>query len=283
MAIGLTARPLAFYFNDIQTDHVAIRPDSKKSSEEEQNPGPSTEQDMLMREVDDAVRQDQFGTAAKRYGIPAGILLVLGLAGFGGWLYWNDQERTRLEQGSEQLVTALDEIEGGALEAADEKLVVLVEQGEPGAATAALMARAGIALNEGRDGDAVKLYDQIAADLRAPQPYRDLAAIRSVAANFDSLDPQEVVDRLKTLAVPGNPWFGSAGELVGMAYLAQDKQDLAGPLFAEIAKNEDVPDSLRGRTRQIAGLLGYDAVPDIDVVLTGTESSDAAEPPQTAE
>ena len=67
------------------------------------------------------------------------------------------------------------------------------------------------------------------------------------------------------LAVPGNAWFGSAGELVGAAYLRQNRADLAGPLFAAIAKDKDVPESIRSRTQQLAGLLGVDAVTDPEV------------------
>ena len=40
-----------------------------------------------------------------------------------------------------------------------------------------------------------------------------------------------------------------------------------GPLFAAIAQDEEVPQSLRSRTRQLAGLLGYDAVDDVDAAL----------------
>lgn len=235
---------------------------------------------MLLREVDDAVRQDQLGGAVKKFGIPGAILLVVALAGFGGWLFWSARDEARLEQGSEQLVTALDQIEAGGDAAAEAKLAALADDGAPGVAAAANMARAGLALKAGRVEDAVALYDQIAAAADAPQPYRDLAAIRSVAANFDQLEPQDVVDRLKPLAVPGNPWFGSAGELVGMAYLDQDKRDLAGALFAEIAKDEDVPETLRARTRQIAGLLGHDAVTEADLALTEGEPGGDTEQPQ---
>ena len=77
------------------------------------------------------------------------------------------------------------------------------------------------------------------------------------------MKPEDVVVRLKPLAVPGNPWFGSAGELLGMAYLKQGHKDLAGPLFATIARDKDTPDSLRARIRQMAGLLGFDAIDDI--------------------
>ncbi len=71
------------------------------------------------------------------------------------------------------------------------------------------------------------------------------------------MKPDDVIARLKPLAKPGNPWFGSAGELVAMAYLKQGKRDLAGPLFASIAKDENAPKSMRSRARQMAGMLGY--------------------------
>ena len=126
-----------------------------------------------------------------------------------------------------------------------------------------------------------KLYEGIANDENAPKPYRDLASIRATAIQFDKLQPQAVIDRLKPLATPGNPWFGSAGELVAMAYLKQGKKDLAGTLLAAIAKDEDVPETLRSRTRQLAGLLGYDAVVDVDKTLAELREAEggASAPP----
>jgi hypothetical protein len=70
--------------------------------------------------------------------------------------------------------------------------------------------------------------------------------------------------------------------MVGMAYLAQGKKNLAGPLFAAIAKDEKVPQTLRGRARQLAGVLGYDAVVDVDKTLADmreeTANADAPVP-----
>jgi hypothetical protein len=100
----------------------------------------------------------------------------------------------------------------------------------------------------------------MAADSSLDQPYRDLALIRQTTIEFDALKPQQVVDRLKPLAVEGAPWFGSAGELVAIAYMKMRKPELAGPMFAAMAKDENVPQSIRSRARQMAGLLGIDAV-----------------------
>jgi hypothetical protein len=51
--------------------------------------------------------------------------------------------------------------------------------------------------------------------------------------------------------------------MVAMAYLKQDRKDLAGPLFAKIAKDKNMPDTLRERARQMAGTLGVDSLDDV--------------------
>lgn len=261
---------------------MALPPDSEQSRADQLAARRAAEQEVLLREVDEAVRQDQLGNAAKRYGWAVGGALILALAAFGGYLFWQDRRETRLEQASETLITTLDKLEAGQIDQAEDDLAALAADGSNATAISAKMARAGIALQANRREEAVALFDEIAADADAPQPYRDLATLRSVATRFEEMQPQQVVDRLKTLATPGNPWFGSAGELVAMAYLKQGKQDLAGPLFAAIAKAEDVPQTLRSRTRQMAGLLGYDAVVDVDETLAQmrneTEAATASAP-----
>jgi len=222
---------------------------------------------VLLREVDDAVRKDELDSVFKRYGWAIGGAVVLGLAAFGGWLVWESHSEGQIEERSEKLVAAFDKLQAGQIQQAGDELATLSEDGSSATALSAKLARAGIALRDNRQAEAVQLYESIASDDDAPKPYRDLAAIRAVAIQFEQLDAQKVIDRLKPLAVPGNPWFGSAGELVAMAYLKQGKRELAGPLFAAIAKDEDVPQTLRSRTRQIAGQLGYDAVVDVDETL----------------
>ena len=260
---------------------MALKPDSEQTRADELAARRDREQEVLLREVDDAVRQDQLGSAIRRFGLPIAGAVVLGLAGFAGWLYWKDYREGQIETRSEKLIAAFDKLDAGQINQASGELATLSEEGDSAIALSAKLARAGIALRANRKAEAVQLYESIAGADDAPKPYRDLAAIRSVAAQFDELDPQKVVDRLKPLATPGNPWFGSAGELVAMAYLKQGKEDLAGPLLAAIAKDKDVPQSLRSRTRQLAGLLGYDAVVDVDQTLSELREAegDAGAPP----
>ncbi len=228
-----------------------------------------------MREIDDAVRQDQFSDFAKTYGKPLLAILVAGLVGFGGYLFWQTQSEKSLEERSEKLVAALDQAQAGNFDSAETAAAALVEEGDGGAAISAQMLRASVAMDQGKPQEAAELFASVAANEDAPEVLRNIAMIRAMTANFDDRDPQEVVDAMLPLAVPGEPFFGSAGELVAMAYLEQDKTDEAGAMFGEIARSDDVPETLRARSRQMAGLLGVDAIEDVEELLE-EQSVDAA-------
>lgn len=224
----------------------------------------AAQQDVFLREVDDAVRQDQLEGFMGRYGKPLIAVIVIGLLAFAGWIYWQHRQTEAREARSEAYVQALDSIQSDNLEEAKKKFGPIASaDGSDATITSARLMLAGIALKQERKADALKLYRQVVADDKAPQALRDLASVREVSADFDAMKPEDVVARMKPLAAPGNPWFGAAGELVGMAYLKQGKQDQAGPLFAAIAKDEGVDDGLRSRARQLAAVLGVDAVEDV--------------------
>ena len=116
---------------------------------------------------------------------------------------------------------------------------------------------------------AAAIFKQVADDEGLAQPYRDLALVRMTAVELDTLPPQAVIDRLKGLAVTGNPWFGSAGEMVALSYLKLNKPQQAAGIFAAMAKDKKLPDTLRSRATQMAGSLGVDAVQESADATTG--------------
>ena len=215
--------------------------------------------EAFFREVDDAVRQDRLAGFGKRYGLWLAGIVAAGLIAFGGWLYWNHHGRESSGQVAEDAQEVLQAVATGSQPDA-QKLAALTDAGQPGYRAIALLSKAAAAVKKGDVKGAAKLYGEIAANGDLEQPYRDLGTVRQVALTFDELQPQQVIDRLKPLAVEGNPWFGSAGEMTAIAYMKMGKKDLAGPLFAAIARDEQVPQSLRSRARQMAGLMGVDAV-----------------------
>lgn len=241
---------------------MALRPNKPQNpASNNANALDDARQDVFLREVDDALREDQMLQAFRRYGRPVGIAVAAGLLALAGYLGWDHYAAGKNGETGEKLTLALDDLERGKVKEAGAALPPIAQQGA-GYAAAVHILQAGIAENEGKAAEAARQFAAVSADSTAPKPYRDLATIREVAANFEKMQPQQVIDRLKPLAVPGNPWFGSAGELMGMAYLKQGRADLAGPLFGSIAKDKTVPDTLRRRAQQLSGLLGVDVVDD---------------------
>ncbi len=245
---------------------MALLPTSPNSdSDKRADRDPS--QEALLREVDDAFREDQLAQFFKRHGFKVGGAVVAALAIFGGWLWWSDHREAQKEQTSEELIKAMDQLDAGNTDTASQALVKLEKEGGPGAEAVGKLTRAAVALQAGHNTEAARLYGEVADDQSLPKPYRDLATVRQVSLNYESMKPADVVAKLKPLATPGTPFFGSAGEILGAAYLDLGKPELAGPLFGEIAKDKDVPDSLRSRARQLSGLLGVDAIEDVDQTL----------------
>ena len=61
-----------------------------------------TDRDTFLREVDEAVRHDQYKQLWDRYGVYAlgvAVLVVVGVAGYKGWNYW--QEKRAQDAGSQ--------------------------------------------------------------------------------------------------------------------------------------------------------------------------------------
>lgn len=227
----------------------------------------AAQEEGFLREVDEALREEQFLDQLRRYGRPLAAVIGLGLIALAAWLWWDNSVKQDAAGQSEQMTLALDKLQGGNIDAAVKDLEPLAKDGSPGSRAAAAMALAGIALEKGQDDAAASQFAAIAADATMPQPFRDLATLREAAIRFDTLKPEEVIARLKPLALPGKPYFGSAGELMAMAYLAQGKNDQAGALLAQIGKDENAPQSVRSRARQLATGLGYDGGEDAPAAL----------------
>lgn len=246
---------------------MALTPQIPATKEDKLAKRRAAEEDVLLREVDEAVRQGDMEAFTQKWGKPLLAGVVLLILAFGGYLYWQSRQEAAMERNSEQLVSALDQLEAGNFKTAYDQLDALAANGESAAGANARLMRAGIAAQQGRTDEAAQLFAQVAGDEGTPQAIRDLARVREIATRYDSMKPADVVAALKPLAVPGKPFFGSAGELVANAYLDMGNRAEAGALFAQIANEEDVPDGLQSRARQMAGLLGVDAIEDVDALL----------------
>ena len=220
---------------------------------------PSDPAESFVREVDENLRRDQLRDAAKSYGKWIIVLLILLLAAVGGYLYWQDRQQKQAVEQGEALSAALDKAGSGNVKAAQAELSPLSESSNDVVHASAELAQAALALRQNDRKTAIEIYRRLAADDGLPQAYRDLATVRGTMTEYDSLKPDQVIARLSPLAVQGKPFFGTAGEMVAMAMLSKGDRNGAGQLFARIAADRQVPQTIRSRAVQFAGSLGVDA------------------------
>lgn len=228
---------------------------------------PGETNEAFIREVDENLRRSQAEEFFRRWGvwlIGAGLLFLLAV---GGYLYWNNQQRAKAADQSEKLSAVLTDIGAGNDANVDQRLAEIQSQGTDEYAGLARLTGAAVALQKGDRNKAIQAYREVASDSGQPQAIRDTAVLRGTALQFDSLKPEEVIQRLEPLAKPESGFYGSAAELTALAMLKQNRRAEAGRLFAAVAANQEVPGSLRSRAMQIAGSLGVDAtgaVPDAE-------------------
>lgn len=209
--------------------------------------------EAFLREVDEELRRDRLGQAWRSYGRLLIGLVIVGLAIFGGYLWWQAQREKTAGLAGEKLVSAFDALSQGRPAEADAKLKALAGGEDIGYRGLAKLTQAARKLEAGDEKGASVAYLAIASDAAMPRSIRDAALVRSAAAGFDSLPPGTVIERLKPLASPGNAWFGPAAEMTAIAWMKLHQPQKAAAIFATIAKDRQVPDSLRSRAMRISG------------------------------
>jgi hypothetical protein len=216
--------------------------------------------DSFYREVDEELRREQLSGWWKRYGWLAVAGVVLLFAAIAGLIWWQSEKERRAGEHAEALLKVFEDVQAGRTQGADVQLDKLAEDGSDGYRAAALLTKADVALAANKEAVAVAGFKSVAEDGDLPDPYRNLALIRQTAVEYDKLPPAAVIERLRPLAQPGSPFFGSAGEMTAIAYLKLGKPQQAAPIFAAMAKDQTLPESMRARAVQMAGALGVDTV-----------------------
>jgi hypothetical protein len=209
----------------------------------------------IFREVDEDIRREQYKKLWERYGayaIGVAVLIVVGVAGYKGWEYW--QERQAQATG-DRFVAALRLSEEGKYADAEKALAEIVVDGSGGYP---ILAGFRIAAEKASAGDisgAVAEYDAIAGRAGTPEAVRVMARLRAALVLVDSADPAEIETRIGDLAATGNPWRHSAREILGLAAFRANDSANARARFEAIVADQEAPADMRQRSQLILALL----------------------------
>jgi hypothetical protein len=225
------------------------------------------EGDAFIREVEEDLRQDRLTHVWKAYGrwLLAGLVLML--AGLAAYLWWQGHRQELIEKDSARFQLALEQLSVGKPEASKE-LEALIASGAGGYPELAGLVLGADLASRGEAAKAVAAYQAVAKSSSDPA-IKDLAELRTILVQFDTLKPADAIARLAPLAVEGKPWYPVAAELLAIAHLEAGQPQQARPLLESLAENEAVVPSIRERTRMLADSLPAAPAPEPAAKTTG--------------
>jgi hypothetical protein len=209
----------------------------------------------IFQEVDEEVRRERLMQLWKRYGnfvVAAAVLIVLGVAGWRGYQWWEAKKAAEAGAAFNSAVVLADT---GKPEEAEAAFARLASQGPAAYRLLARVREAGI-LAQRDPKAAVAAYDGIAKDAAAGRSFQDLAAVRAAALLVDTAPLTEITQRLEPLSKPDDPFRHSARELLALAAFKAGDKAAAKKWFDMIEGDAETPQALRGRIDMLMTLSG---------------------------
>jgi hypothetical protein len=209
----------------------------------------------FFREVDEAVRQDQYKALWDKYGVfilVLAALLVAGVAGYKGWTYW--QQRQAQEAGN-KFTQALALENGGDAAKAREVFAALAEDGPEGYSVLSRFQIAAADAKAGETEKAVASYDALATDGSVDPILQGLATLQAATLRLDNADYAEMDRRLKGLIDTNSAWRFTARELLGLSAYKNGDMRAAETQFSALLSDPATPPNLRDRANVMLALI----------------------------
>ncbi len=208
----------------------------------------------LFSEIDDDLRRDQLRKIWERY---AGLIIavvVLVIAGVGGWRFYQYSETKKAAESSsafEAAVALAEQNKSAEAEAAFTKLAGDGTKGYRGLAR--LRAAAEVAKRDPNAG--VQLYDSIAADSGLGVSEQDVARIRAASLLLDTAPYADIRQRLEPLTAAGRTFRHTARELLSLSAWRSNDTTATRQWLDMISNDPESPAAVRSRAEALQALL----------------------------
>ena len=216
----------------------------------------SVNTDEFIREVDEAVRQDQWLKLWKQYGnylVAAALAVVIGTAAGVGWRAWHASERleeARRYAAAQQLMREDKPAEAAAAFAA------LAADADSGYRVLARLRAAEAQAQAGDAAAAMATLEQLAANDDAQPVYRSLGELLATQRAFAEAQPSAVLAELEPLVGIDDPWRYSALELRALAQMQSGDTAAARQTLDDLLADPLTPPQLGRRAAELLAFLG---------------------------
>nr|WP_249786410.1 tetratricopeptide repeat protein [Bradyrhizobium sp. NBAIM16] len=189
-----------------------------------------------------------------KYSIYFIALMVLIVAGVGGWQGYRYLEAKKAAEAGAAFEKAIELSEQGKHEDAEKAFTELAAKAPSGYRTLARLRAAAEAAS--RDPKAAaKMYDDIAADRSIGGEWQDLAKIRAAGLLLDSAGYADMQQRLEASAAPKSTFRHSAREMLALSAWRNNDMTAARKWLEAIDGDGETPPGLRSRAEALQALL----------------------------
>jgi hypothetical protein len=212
----------------------------------------------IFHEVDEEVRRERLQKLWDRYSIYIIALAVLIVAAIGGWRGYEYWEAKKAAAAGAAFESALNLSEAGKHAEAESAFAKVAAEAPAGYRILARL-RAAAELAQTKRADAVKVYDEIAADTSLGATLQDLAAVRAGMLMVDSAPLSDMRRRLDSVAEPGRTFRHNARELLALSAWRNHDFTAARRYIDMIATDAETPPGTRARADVLSALIAADA------------------------
>jgi hypothetical protein len=243
----------------------------------------SVNSDEFIREVDEAVRQEQWLKLWRQYGsymVAAALALVVGSAAAAGWRTWQENQRlddARRYAAAQQLLREDKPKEAG------EAFAALAEDAHGGYRVLARLRAAEARAQAGDPAGATATLEQLASNPDNDPVYRSLGELLAAQRDFANAQPDALLAQLEPLAGIDDPWRYSALELRALAQMKSGDTAGARKTLDDLLADPLTPPHLARRAAELLAFLGGPPAADQPAAETGAPpAAQAAEQPPPA-
>ncbi len=208
----------------------------------------------IFQEVDEEVRRERLKKLWDQYGnylIAACVLIVVGVAAWRGYQWWEAKQAAQSGAAFEQAVSLAA---AGKHQEAEAAFAKLTTDGTAGYRVLARL-REAAELSATDSKGAVAAYDEIAADKNAGRIIQDLAAVRAGFLLVDTAPYSEIRDRLEPLAAADRTFRYSAREILALSAWRANDATAARQWIDMIMIDPQTPAGTRSRVGVLSELI----------------------------
>jgi hypothetical protein len=207
-------------------------------------------------EVDQALQREKMNAWWKQYGKTVIVIMVLTVIGTGINVWWQSYKKAALEAQTAQMLEVLLPVKGAALN--DEQTIAtlknLQKNGKDQLDVLAGLQLASLYERKGKTKEALDTLKPLMTRRYTEKILQDLATVNYVRLRLSQTghaddEAKELLGLLNPLTGEKRPFRFSAQELKGLILMQQGKADQAEKIFAVLAEDMAVPQTLRDRAQ----------------------------------